>query len=100
MPRPRSAMRKIRQLLRLHRGEGLSRRQAAVAAGLPYATAADHLARAERAGLGWPLPEDLDDAAEVRRAARWRPRTAWLRSIDGRRARVVGCRRSRCDKDA
>ncbi|MGD8486165.1 MAG: IS21 family transposase [Chloroflexota bacterium] len=56
-------MRKIRELLRLHRGEGLSRRQAAVAAGLPYATAADHLARAERAGLGWPLPDDLDDAA-------------------------------------
>lgn len=55
-------MRKIRELLRLHRGEGLSRRQAAIAAGLPYATAADHLARAERAGLDWPLPDDLDDA--------------------------------------
>ena len=54
-------MRKIRELLRLHRGEGLSRRQAAVAAGLPYATAADHLARAARAGLDWPLPEGLDD---------------------------------------
>ena len=63
MPRPRSAMRKIRELLRLHLGEGLSRRQAAIAAGMPYATAADHLARAERAGLGWPLPDGLDDAA-------------------------------------
>jgi transposase len=55
-------MRKIRELLRLHRGEGLSRRQAAIAAGMPYATAADHLARAERAGIGWPLPHDMDDA--------------------------------------
>jgi transposase len=55
-------MRKIRELLRLHLGEGLSRRQAAIAAGMPYATAADHLARAERAGLGWPLPPELDDA--------------------------------------
>jgi len=55
-------MRKIRELLRLHRGEGLSRRQAAIAAGMPYATAADHLARAERAGLSWPLPDDMDDA--------------------------------------
>jgi transposase len=54
-------MRKIRELLRLHLGEGLSRRQAAIAAGMPYATAADHLARATRAGLGWPLPDDLDD---------------------------------------
>ena len=61
MPRPRSAMRKIRELLRLHLGEGLSRRQAAIAAGMPYATAADHLARATRAGLGWPLPAGLDD---------------------------------------
>ncbi len=61
MPRPRSAMRKIRELLRLHLGEGLSRRQAAIAAGMPYATAADHLARAARAGLGWPLPDGLDD---------------------------------------
>lgn len=55
-------MRKIRELLRLHLGEGLSRRQAAIAAGMPYATAADHLARARRAGLGWPLPDGLDDA--------------------------------------
>ena len=62
MPRPRSTMRKIRELLRLHRGEGLSRRQAAIAAGMPYATAADHLARAGRAGLGWLLPDGLDDA--------------------------------------
>jgi len=54
-------MRKIRELLRLHLGEGLSRRQAAIAAGMPYATAADHLARAARAGLGWPLPAGLDD---------------------------------------
>ena len=61
MPRPRSAMRNIRELLRLHLGEGLSRRQAAIAAGMPYATAADHLARARRAGLGWPLPDELDD---------------------------------------
>ncbi|MCC6831499.1 MAG: IS21 family transposase [Thermoleophilia bacterium] len=55
-------MRKIREILRLVIGEGLSRRQATAATGLPYTTVADHLARAERAGLGWPLPADLDDA--------------------------------------
>jgi transposase len=55
-------MRKIREILRLVIGEGLSRRQAAAATGSPYSTIADHLARAERAGLGWPLPEDMDDA--------------------------------------
>jgi len=63
VPRPRSTMRKIREILRLVIGEGLSRRQVAAATGSPYSTIADHLARAQRAGLGWPLPEGMDDAA-------------------------------------
>ena len=63
MARPRSLMRKIKEVLRLHLGEGLSRRQVSRATGLPYTTIVDHLARARRAGLGWPLPEDMDDAA-------------------------------------
>ena len=62
MPRPRSTMRKIREILRLSLGEGLSRRQVGAATGSPYSTIADHLGRAERAGLGWPLPEGMDDA--------------------------------------
>ena len=63
MPRPRSAMRKIRELLRLALGEGLSRRQVAAATGMPGSTVGDHLTRARLAGLDWPLPDDLDDAA-------------------------------------
>ena len=63
VPRPRSAMRKIREVLRLSLGDGLSRRQVGIATGLPYTTVADHLARARAAGLGWPLPAGLDDAA-------------------------------------
>ena len=62
MPRPRSAMRKIREILRLILGEGHTRRAASAATGVPIATIADQLARAQRAGLGWPLPDDLDDA--------------------------------------
>ena len=62
VPRPRSAMRKIREILRLVLGEGLSVRQAAAATRVPASTVADQLARAGRAGLGWPLPDDLDDA--------------------------------------
>src|SRR6266545_2319503 len=62
MPRPRSAMRKIRELLRLHFSEGLSRRKVGAAIGLPYTTVADHLVRAQAAGLGWPLPAEMDDA--------------------------------------
>jgi len=63
VPRPRSAMRKIREVLRLSLGDGLSRRQVGAATGLPYTTVADHLARSRAAGLSWPLPDGLDDAA-------------------------------------
>ena len=55
-------MRKIREILRLILGDGLSRRQVAAATGVPASTVADQLARAQRAGLGWPLPEGMDDA--------------------------------------
>ncbi len=61
MPRPRLAMRKVRDILRLALGEGLPLRQVGAAVGVPFTTAGDHLRRAQRAGLSWPLPEDLDD---------------------------------------
>src|ERR1039458_8573906 len=67
MPRPRSAMRKIREVLRLSQGEGLSRRQVARAAGGPPTTVADYLGRIPAAGLSWPLPDDVDDADLERR---------------------------------
>ena len=74
VPRPRSAMRKIREILRLALGEGLSRRATGAATGLPYTTVSDHLVRAARAGLGWPLPDGMDDAQlEARLFARAEP---------------------------
>ena len=74
VPRPRSAMRKIREILRLALGEGLSRRATGAATGLPYTTVSDHLVRARRAGLGWPLPDGMDDAQlEARLFARAEP---------------------------
>lgn len=63
MPRPRAAMRKIREVLRLSYTEGLSRRAVGAALRMPYTTVADYLSRAGHAGLAWPLPDDLDDAA-------------------------------------
>ena len=50
MPRPRVAMRKIREVLRLTLGEGLSRRQVGAATGVPLTTVADCLSRAARRG--------------------------------------------------
>ncbi|MGH9242727.1 MAG: hypothetical protein ACRD29_00060 [Acidimicrobiales bacterium] len=63
MPRPRLAMRKVREILRLALGEGLPLRQVGAALGVPFTTAGDHVRRAERAGLSWPLPEGVDDVA-------------------------------------
>jgi transposase len=60
-------MRKAREVLRLTFGEGLSRRRVAAATGVPYSTIADCLARAAAAGLGWPLPERIDDTELERR---------------------------------
>jgi transposase len=87
VPRPRSAMRKIREILRLALGEGFSRRQVAAATRVPASTVGDHLARARRAGVSWPLPEDLDDgrlearlfAREERPPAASRPTPDWSR---------------------
>ena len=61
MPRPRAAMRKIREVLRLHEAEHLSARAVGIAVGLPRTTVRHYLDRAKGAGLSWPLPDALDD---------------------------------------
>jgi len=63
VPRPRAAMRKIREALRLCLAEGLSPRQAGIATGLPRTTVRRYVVRAVEVGLGWPLPPELDDRA-------------------------------------
>jgi transposase len=55
-------MRKIREALRL-KAQGLSQRKIATSLGVARSTVGDHLARAELAGLTWPLLDDLSDAA-------------------------------------
>ncbi len=61
MPRPRVAMRKIRDVIRLALGEGLSLREVGRSLELPFTTVGDHVRRASAAGLSWPLPEELSD---------------------------------------
>jgi transposase len=58
-------MRKIREILRLKWECGLSQRQIAESCQVARPTVTEYLQRAEAAGLGWPLPEDLaEDALE------------------------------------
>jgi hypothetical protein len=62
MPRPRIAMRKIREVLRLGLGEGFSPRQVAASPRrCPGITVRRYLERAHLAGVSWPLPEGMDD---------------------------------------
>ena len=66
MPQERLPMRKMRDVLRLSAG-GLSKRKIAASLGISPTAAGDCIRRAQRAGLSWPLPEDLgDEALEAR----------------------------------
>jgi transposase len=56
-------MRKTREILRLRWGLQRSLRDTAASCGLGATTVHDVIARARAAGLTWPLPDDLDDAA-------------------------------------
>jgi transposase len=59
----RLSMRKIKEILRLCWEKGLSARQAAGSCGVGRTTIREYLDRAEKAGLSWPLREDLDEAS-------------------------------------
>ena len=62
----RLPMRKIRDALRLA-AAGLTKRQIAASLGVGRTTAREYLDRAKRAGLSWPLVDDLTDEALERR---------------------------------
>ena len=61
MPAKRLSMRKIKDVLRLCWGQGLSKRKAARSCGVSRPAVDEYLRRAEAAGLCWPLPAGLDD---------------------------------------
>ena len=63
MPARRLLMRKIREVLRLRHEQGLSHQAVARVCALGVGTVNRYLRRAVEAGLGWPLPVELDDAA-------------------------------------
>jgi transposase len=53
-------MRKIKEVLRL-KASGMSNRKIAQSCGVSRPTVGEYLQRASRAGLTWPLPEELSD---------------------------------------
>ena len=56
-------MRRLREILRLKYEAGLSHRRIAKACSVGTETVSLYVQRARKAGLGWPLPVELDDAA-------------------------------------
>jgi len=62
MPGQRLPMRKIRDVMRL-RADGLSKREIAASLSIGVTTAGEIIRRVRRAGLSWPLPENLSDEA-------------------------------------
>jgi transposase len=58
----RLQMRKIAEALRL-RAAGLTTRKIAASLNVGQSTISEYLKRAERAGLSWPLPQGIDEAA-------------------------------------
>ncbi len=62
MSAKRLSMRKIKEVLRLKWSLGLSNRTIARSCGIGHTVVAEYVRRAERAGLSWPLPPEMDNA--------------------------------------
>jgi transposase len=71
-------MRKIREILKLRWGEGLGKRKVSRSLGVSVSSVLRCTRRAEEAGLGWPLPAELDDVALEAKLFR-RPAVATVR---------------------
>jgi transposase len=67
MPAERVSMRKIRDVLRLTHALGMSRRLVGEATGIGKTAVGEYVRRAAVAGLGWPIPDEIDDAELERR---------------------------------
>jgi transposase len=67
MPARRLSMRKIREVLRLKFELGLENRRIARSCRIPHSSVGNYVKRTRQAGLGWPLPEGLDDETLERR---------------------------------
>ena len=96
-------MRKIRDVLRLRAG-GMSKRKIAASLSIGVTAAGDCMRRARRAGLIWPLPQDLSDAALELRLFGVRVRSpiiacTYLHPQPGRQVLRLGGRNKRGSQD-
>jgi hypothetical protein len=64
------SMRKIRDVLRLTHALGMSRRLVSEATGIGKTAVGEYVRRAAAAGLGWPIPDEIDDGRRQQKLAR------------------------------
>ena len=81
MSAKRLLMRQIREILRLKYELKLRHRQIARACTVGLGTVSDLVQRAEQAGLGWPLADELDDSALERLLYKLPERKAGLQAM-------------------
>jgi len=62
MTKERLSMRKFREVIRLKYDSDLSNRQIAKSCSVSHVTVGKYFDMAQKAGLSWPLPENIDDA--------------------------------------
>jgi transposase len=67
MARKKLSMRQLHEILRLKYQNQLSIRKIARSCGLPASTVGDYLKRAEKAAIGWPVPESLSEEELLQR---------------------------------
>jgi len=80
MANRRLSMRKIKEVLRLKYEAGLSNRAIARSCNICHRTVREYLNRADRAGLGWPLPGDTTD--EILEEMLFPPSTSEPRDVE------------------
>jgi DNA-binding transcriptional regulator LsrR (DeoR family) len=62
MAKERLSMRKYKEVLRLKFDHGLTNRQIAKSCAISHVTVGKYLDLAQRAGITWPLYDDIDDS--------------------------------------
>lgn len=67
MPADRIAMRQIKEILRLKHSAGFSVREIAQSLNLSVGAISKYLQLAAAAGIGWPLPSELDEESLIRK---------------------------------
>ena len=76
MPAERTTMRHVREVLRLKFVGGVPTREIARRIGVAPSTVRTTIRRFQAAGLSWPLPDEMTDAALAAKAATPRSRSS------------------------